>query len=34
VIVKQEEFAREFDSEECTVLGMAIKYAGIHGKEV
>jgi hypothetical protein len=34
VTLKQEEVARDFDTDECTVLGMAIKYAGIHGKEV
>jgi hypothetical protein len=34
VTLKQDEFARDLEPDACLILGMAIKYAGLHGKEV
>ena len=30
----QDAFAADYQEDEYTLLGMAIKYAGLHGKEV
>lgn len=34
ILLNQEEFAADYDVDECTLLGMAIKYAGMKGREV
>ena len=34
VTLHQDAFAAEYQEEECTLLGMAVKYAGLRGKEV
>ena len=34
VIVHQDSFAADYQEDEYTLLGMAIKYAGLRGKEV
>jgi hypothetical protein len=34
VLLHQDAFAADYQEDEYTLLGMAIKYAGLHGKEV
>ena len=34
VIIHQDSFAADYQQHEYTLLGMAIKYAGLRGKEV
>ncbi len=34
VMLHQDSFAADYQEEEYTLLGMAIKYAGLRGKEV
>ena len=34
VVLNQDSFAADYQEEEYTLLGKAIKYAGIYGKEV
>jgi phage gpG-like protein len=34
VIVHQDSFAMDYQDDEYALLGKAIKYAGLHGKEV
>ena len=34
VIIHQDSFAADYQDEEYTLLGMAIKFAGLHGKEI
>jgi hypothetical protein len=34
VMLHQDSFAADYQNEECALLGMAIKYAGVRGKEV
>ena len=34
IFLTQESFATDFNVDDCMLLGMAVKYAGIHGKEV
>jgi len=34
VIIHQDSFAADYQDEEYTLLGMAIKFAGLHGREV
>ena len=34
VLLRQDAFAADYQEDECTLLGMAIKYAGLGGKEV
>jgi hypothetical protein len=34
ITIAQEEFASDYNVDDCTLLGMAIKYAGVKGKEV
>jgi hypothetical protein len=34
VLLHQDAFAADYQEEEYTLLGMAIKYAGLRGKEV
>jgi hypothetical protein len=34
VIVHQDSFAADYQEDEYTLLGMVIKFAGLHGKEV
>ena len=34
VLLHQDAFAADFQEDEYTLLGMAIKYAGLRGKEV
>lgn len=34
IILHQDSFAADYQQNEYTLLGMAIKYAGLHGKEV
>jgi hypothetical protein len=34
MILHQDSFAADYQEEEYTLLGMAIKYAGLRGKEV
>jgi hypothetical protein len=34
VIIHQDSFAADYQQDECALLGMAIKFAGLHGKEV
>jgi hypothetical protein len=34
ILVHQDAFAAEYQEDEYTLLGMAIKYAGLRGKEV
>ena len=34
VLLHQDAFAADYQQDEYTLLGMAIKYAGLHGKEV
>jgi hypothetical protein len=34
VLLHQDSFAADYQEDEYMLLGMAIKYAGLHGKEV
>jgi hypothetical protein len=34
VIIHQDSFAADYQDDEYTLLGKAIKFAGLHGKEV
>jgi predicted AAA+ superfamily ATPase len=34
VIIHQDSFAADYQDDEYKLLGMAIKFAGLHGKEV
>jgi hypothetical protein len=34
VIIHQDSFAADYQDDEYTLLGMVIKFAGLHGKEV
>ena len=34
VIIHQDSFAADYQQDEYTLLGKAIKYAGLHGKEL
>ena len=34
VIIHQDSFAADYQQHEYTLLGMAIKFAGLHGKEI
>jgi hypothetical protein len=34
VITHQDSFAADYQQDEYTLLGMAIKFAGLHGKEL
>ena len=34
IILHQDSFAADYQDEEYKLLGMAIKFAGLHGKEV
>jgi len=34
VLLHQDAFAADYQDDECILLGMAIKYAGLRGKEV
>ena len=34
MIIHQDSFAADYQQHEYTLLGMAIKFAGLHGKEV
>jgi len=34
VIIHQDSFAAEYQQEEYALLGMAVKFAGLHGKEI
>ena len=34
VIIHQDSFAADYQDDEYTLLGMAIKFAGLHGREV
>ncbi len=34
VIIHQDSFAADYQDDEYALLGMAIKFAGLHGKEV
>ena len=34
VIIHQDSFAADYQEDEYALLGMAIKFAGLHGKEV
>ena len=34
VIIHQDSFAADYQQDEYALLGMAIKFAGLHGKEV
>jgi hypothetical protein len=34
IILHQDSFAADYQQDEYTLLGMAIKFAGLHGKEV
>jgi hypothetical protein len=34
VIIHQDSFAADYQEDEYTLLGMVIKFAGLHGKEV
>ena len=34
VLLHQDSFAADYQEDECTLLGVAIKYAGLRGKEV
>ena len=34
VLLHQDAFAADYQEDECALLGMAIKYAGLRGKEV
>jgi hypothetical protein len=34
VIIHQDTFAADYQDDELTLLGTAIKFAGLHGKEV
>ena len=34
VLLHQDAFAADYQDDECLLLGMAIKYAGLRGKEV
>ena len=34
ITIAQDEFAADYNVDDCTLLGMAIKYAGAKGKEV
>lgn len=34
LIIHQDSFAADYQQDEYTLLGMAIKFAGLHGKEI
>jgi len=34
IMFNQEAFAADYQEEEFRLLGMAVKYAGLHGKEI
>jgi hypothetical protein len=34
IILHQDSFAADYQQDEYTLLGMAIKFAGLHGKEI
>jgi hypothetical protein len=34
VIIHQDSFAADYQQDEYTLLGMAIMFAGLHGKEI
>jgi hypothetical protein len=34
VIIHQDSFAADYQEDEYALLGMAIKFAGLHGKEI
>jgi len=34
IIIHQDSFAADYQQDAYTLLGMAIKFAGLHGKEV
>lgn len=34
IIIHQDSFAADYQQDEYALLGMAIKFAGLHGKEV
>ena len=34
VIIHQDSFAADHQDQECALLAMAIKFAGLHGKEI
>ena len=34
IILHQDSFAADYQQDEYTPLGMAIKFAGVHGKEI
>ena len=34
IIFHQDAFAADYQNEEFSLLGMAIKYAGLHGREI
>ncbi len=34
VVLHQDAFAADYQDDECKLLGMAIKFAGLHGKEI
>jgi hypothetical protein len=34
VIIHQDSFAADYQQDEYALLGMAIKFAGLHGKEI
>jgi hypothetical protein len=34
VLIHQDSFAADYEEHECTLFGKAIKFAGLHGKEV
>jgi hypothetical protein len=34
LMIHQDSFAADYQQDEYTLLGMAIKFAGLHGKEI
>jgi len=34
VIIHQDSFAADSQHDECALLGKAVKFAGLHGKEI
>lgn len=34
IVLHQDAFASSYDKDEYTLFGMAVKYAGLHGKEL
>ncbi len=34
IVLHQDAFAADYEEDECFLLGMAVKYAGLHNREI